>query len=402
MKPKSPTTRSSRNLLLSVAVTALVSAGCKPKQSAAPPAAPTVEVVAVQQKDVPIIREWVGTLEGEVGATISAQVSGYLISRNYREGSVVTNGQVLFRIDPAPFEATLARAKADRESAQAHKGKTALDVKRYTPLARDQAISQQELDDAIQADKAADGQVLSAEASVKEAALNLGFTTIRAPVNGVAGLASVTQAQIGNLVGPATGPLTTVAKIDPMRVYFSVSQQMMLDVQQRRLDAGQKLRTGEGPPLEVILASGQVYPEKGQIRFADGQVDVKTGTIRVVGEFPNSKQLLVPGMFTRVRAQLGVETNALVVPQRAVTELQGSHLVALVGAENRVRIQPVTVGERLGSQWVISGNIKAGDRVIAEGIQKARNGVEVNPVPYFEKTAAAPATPAANFEPRKP
>jgi len=368
---------------------AVLLAGCKPKHEAVTPPPPTVEVSVIESKDVPIFRDWVGTLEGEVGASISAQVSGYLTSRNYREGSMVTNGQVLFHIDPAPFEATLARMRADLIAAQAHKGKTAQDVARYTPLARESAISQQELDDAIQSDKAAAGQVASAQAAVLQAELNLGFTTIRAPVDGVAGLASA-QAQIGNLVGPATGQLTTVAKINPMRVYFSVSQQIMMEVQERRLAAGEQLRTGEGPPLEVILASGTVYPEKGRIRFADSQVDVKTGTIRVVGEFPNPRLLLVPGMFTRVRAQLGTETNALVVPQRAVTELQGRYLVAVVGGDNKVAIRPVTVGERVGPQWVISGGVKAGDRIIAEGVQKIRDGAEVKPVPFTEKLAAAP------------
>ena len=364
--------------------------GCKEKAKVGPPPAPpTVEVVAVEQKDVPIYRDWVGTLEGEVNATISAQVTGYLISRNYQEGSVVTNGQVLFQIDPAPFQATLDRAKAQLVEAEAHKGKTALDVKRYTPLAKLEAISQQELDDAIQADKEAAGQVASAQAAVEQAALNLGFTTIRAPVDGVAGLASLSQAQIGNLVGPGSGTLTTVSKLNPIRAYFSVSQQLMIEVNQRRLAAGEQLRSGQGgPALELVLASGEVYPIKGQIRFADNQVDVKTGTIRVVGEFANPQQLLVPGLFVRVQALLSVETNALVVPQRAVTDLQGRYLVAIVGADNKVSIRPVTVGERVGQQWVIQGPVKAGDRVVAEGIQKVKDDAPVTPVPFAEKSVA--------------
>jgi membrane fusion protein (multidrug efflux system) len=359
--------------------------GCKKKEEARTAGPPEVEVITVAQKDVPIYREWVGTLEGEVNATISAQVTGYLVARNYREGSVVTNGQVLFQIEPAPFQAALAKAKAQLEEALAHKGKTALDVQRYTPLAAVEAISKQELDDAIQADKAAAGQVDSARAAVQESELNLGFTTIRSPVDGVAGLA---QAQIGNLVGVSSGPLTTVSKIDPIRVYFSVSQQLMIEVQERRLAAGEPLRTGEGPPLEVVLASGMAYPQKGRIRFADNQVDVKTGTIRVVGEFPNPQQLLVPGMFTRVRGQLGTETNALMVPQRAVTDMQGRYLVALVGGDNKVSIRPVTATERVGQEWVIQGNVKAGDRVVAEGIQKVREGAEVKPVPFVDKAAS--------------
>ena len=374
-------------LFLFVVLPLLFAVGCK-KPTPPPPPPPEVEVITVVEKNVPIYREWVGTLEGEVNATISAQVSGYLLSRNYREGSIVTNEQVLFQIDPRPFEATLARARAQLVEAEARKGKTALDVQRYTPLAKLEAISQQELDDAIQQDKAAQGQVDSARAAVQEAELNLGFTTIRAPFDGLAGLASA-AAQIGNLIGPSSGALTTMSKDDPMRVYFSASQQQMIEVQERRLAAGEKLRTGEGPPLDLVLANGLAYPDPGRIRFANNQVDVKTGTIRVVGEFPNPQRLLVPGMFTRVRAMMGVETNALLVPQRAVTEMQGRSLIAIVGADNKVSIQPVTAGERVGSDWVIQGNVKAGDRVVAEGVQKVRDGVEVKPVPFVEKAAAA-------------
>lgn len=375
----------------------LLGAGCKPKTPAAAPPPPEVQVVKVLATNVPIYRDWVGTLDSEVNATISAQVSGYLLTRNYREGSVVTNGQVLFQIDPAPFEATLARAQAQLVEAQAHKEKTALDVQRYTPLAKVQAISQQELDDAIQADKAAAGQVESAKAGVLQAQINLGFTTIRSPVTGVAGLASLTEAQVGNLVGPSTGPLTTVTKTDPIRVYFSVSQQFMIQMQQRDLAEGRAPRAGSDPEdrarLELLLASGENYGHPGVVLFGNNQVDVKTGTIRVVGEFPNPQSLLVPGMFTRVRALIGVETNALVVPQRAVTDVQGRSLVAVVETGDKVRIFPVETGERTGSRWVIRGRspgeIKAGDLVVAEGIQKVRDGATVKPVPFVVTNAPA-------------
>lgn len=361
---------------------------CKKKEEAAP-APPSVEVVTVQQQDVPIFREWVGTLEGEVNATISAQVTGYLVKRAYQEGSIVTNGQVLFQIDKGPFEATLSQAKAQLDEAKARKGKTELDVKRYTPLAATQAISQQELDNAIQSDKAAAAQVESTKASVQQAELNLAFTTIRSPVDGLAGLA---QAQIGNLIGPSSGPLTTVTKAEPIRVNFSVSQQLMIEMQERTLAEGQKLRDTEhyhGPELELILASGAVYPRKGQVRFADNQVDIRTGTIRVVGEFPNPQGELVPGMFTRVRALLDTEKNALLVPQRSVTDMQGRSLVAVVGPDNKVNIRPVTAGERVGPLWVIKGNVKPGERVVAEGIQKVREGMVVTPVKAQPSEAAA-------------
>lgn len=362
--------------------------GCKGKEQARPATPPKVEVVAIGQTNVPIYREWVGTTAGDVNATISAQVVGYLVAREYQEGSIVTNGQVLFQIDKAPFEATLAKAKAQLDEAKARKGKTELDVKRYTPLAATEAISKQELDDAIQADHAADAQVESAQAAVQTAELNLNFTTVRSPIDGIAGLA---QAQIGNLVSPTSGPLTTVTKSNPIRVHFSVAQQLMIQMEERTLAESRALRdfsSYHGPELELILATGAVYPYKGKIKFADNQVDVRTGTIRVVGEFPNQQELLVPGMFARVRALIDTETNALVVPQRAITDMQGRSLIAVVGEDNKVSIRPVTTGERFGSSWVITGKVKAGDRVVAEGIQKVSEGAVVTPVPLQVTEAA--------------
>lgn len=375
-------------------------AGCKEKQEAPAAAPPEVEVVSVEQKDVPIYREWVGTLEGDVNATISAQVSGYLISRSYAEGSVVTNGQGPFQIEPAPFKAALDKAKAQLDQAIAQRDKYALDVQRYRPLAATEAISQQELDDATQNEKTAQAQVEGDQAAVEQAVLNFGFTTIRSPLDGLAGLAN---AQVGNLIGPSTGQLTTVTKVEPIRVYFSVSQQLMTQMQERRLAEGKSTtRSGEGPELELVLASGSVYPLKGRLRFANNQVNVRTGTITVVGEFPNPQRLLVPGMFVRVRALLDTEKNALLVPQRAVTDMQGRYLIAVVDAENKVSIRPVSAGERVGQEWVIAGNVKPGDRVVAEGIQKVREGMVVNPVPFVERTISAVAAPATKPEEKKP
>jgi membrane fusion protein (multidrug efflux system) len=369
--------------------------GCK-KAEAPPPTPPTVEVVAVDQKDVPIYHEVVGTLEGDINATISAQVTGYLQNRLYAEGSHVTNGQVLFQIDPAPFQADLEQAKAKVSQAQAAEEKFALSVKRYTPLAANQSISQQELDDAVQNEKAAAANVEAGRAAVTQAQLNLGFATIRSPADGVAGLASA-QAQVGNLVGPSTGPLTTVTTIDPIRVYFSVSQRLMTEIQQRMLEEGKPLNANEGPSLELTLATGSVYPLKGKIRFKNNQVDIRTGTVRVVGEFSNPNSLLVPGMFVSVRALLKTQKDALLVPQRALTEMQGRYLVAVVGADNKVSVRPVTTGERVGSDWVIMGDVKRGDKVVAEGVQKVRDGVVVNPVPFVEKPAA-PGAAASDGE----
>ena len=387
--------------ILAALLAAAAFCGCKPKQETQPAAPPQVEVVAVQQQDVPIYRDWVGTLDGDVNATISAQVSGYLLTRNYREGSIVTNGQVLFQIDPASFQAALDKAKAQLTQAQAQKEKYALDVKRYTPLAETQAISRQELEDAIQNEKTAQGQVEAAQAAVEQASLNLGFTTIKSPINGIAGLA---KAQVGDLIGPASGQLTTVTKTEPTRVYFSVSQQLVTQMQEQRLkEGGESLRKShEGPELELMLASGTTYPQKGRVRFANNQIDVKTGTVTVVGEFPNPQLLLVPGMFVRVRALLDTQKNALLVPQRAVANMQGRSLIAVVGADNKIGIRPVVTGETSGQLCVITGDIEVGDRVVAEGIQKVRDGAVVNPVPFAEKTASAVPAAAAAAEAKKP
>jgi membrane fusion protein, multidrug efflux system len=351
--------------------------GCSKPQQAGPAVPPDVEVVAVVQTNVPVYREWVGSLAGDVDATISAQVSGYLLRQEYQEGQFVKKGQLLFQIDDRTYQATLDQAMANLV-------KTEQDVQRYTPLAKTQAISQQELDDAIQAN-------LAAEAEADAARLNVQFCKITSPVDGIAGLA---QAQIGNLLGPGSGPLTTVVKVDPIRVYFSVAQDLMTQIQEKMLAAGQILRATngsyQGPPLELVLISGATYPLKGQVKFANNQVDVRTGTIRVCGVFPNPQSLLLPGMFVTVRVRMDIETNALVVPQKAVTDMQGTYLIAIVDSDNKVSIRPVNPGERFGEDWVITGDIKAGDRVVSEGIQKVRDGVTVNPLPLGSLSSNAP------------
>lgn len=338
--------------------------GCRQGGAAPPDAVPEVQVATVEQGDVPIYAESVGTLEAEVNATISAQVGGYLVSRDYTEGSLVTNGQVLFQIDDRTYKAAL-------DQAEAKLGKSEMDVQRYTPLAKTQAISQQELDDAIQAN-------LANQAAVDSARLNYEFCTIRSPINGKAGLA---QAQVGDLVGPGTGPLTTVTTIDPIRVYFSVDQQLMIKLLEGRDQAQRSGQTNFNVSLELTLANGKVYPLKGRYRFSNNQVNAYTGTIRAVGEFPNPDQLLVPGMFVRVRAQIGVNKGALLVPQKAVADFQGRQLIAVVGADKKISIRPVTTGTQVGELCVVTGKLQAGDQIVVEGIQKIRDGMEVNPVP---------------------
>jgi membrane fusion protein (multidrug efflux system) len=348
-----------------------LASGCK-KSEAQPSAAPTVQVVEVAQQDVPIYREWVGSTAADVNANINAQVTGYLLKRGYEEGKLVKKGDLLFQIDDRTYKAAYDRAAA-------RVTKTDEDVQRYTPLAKKQAISQQELDDAIQDN-------LAARAAAEQARLDYEFCKITAPVDGIAGLA---RAQTGDLVGPNSGPLTTVTTIDPMRVYFSVSQRFMTEYQEARLAEGKPLRSeDEGPDLELILSTGSAYPHRGKVKYANNQIDVATGTVRLAGEFPNPDSLLVAGMFVRVKAQMGVEKNALLVPQKAVTEMQGRYLVAAVGSDHKVSIKPVQPGEWFGDKWVIKGELKAGDLVVAEGVQKVRDGADVNPVPAGKSAGA--------------
>lgn len=356
----------------------VIAAGCeekKPAPTAAPP--PEVEVVQVIQQDVPVYSEWIGTTDGLVNAKIRAQVSGYLLKQTYKEGATVKKGDLLFEIDPRPFKAALDQALAQLAIAKARFGKTELDVKRYTPLAKESAISQQELDDAIQANLAAKAGVQSAEAAVEQARLNLDFTRIVSPIDGIAGTAIV---QIGDLVGPAsTNELTTVSTVNPIKVNFPISEREYLEAVQGKAHTGRRQSTAADMPLELILADGKVFPQPGKFSFADRQVDVKTGTIRVAALFPNPGDILRPGQFARVRAVTETRQNALLVPQRSVTELQGSFQVAVVGPDNKVSIRNVKAGERIGSLWVIDEGLEAGERVVVEGVQKVREGQVVSP-----------------------
>ena len=356
--------------ILVCAVAAGLCGGCHKAEEhpTAPP--PEVLVAPVLQQDVPVRREWIGSLDGYVNAKIRAQVSGYLQRQAYREGARVRKGELLFEIDPRPFQAAL-------DQAQARLGKTELDVKRLTPLAREEAVSRQELDDAVQAN-------LANKAAAEATRLNLGFTKIASPLDGIAGIAT---AQIGDLVGPASGDLTTVSTLDPIKAYFTLSEQEYLTCPTCYADEsgpGSNEATWE---LELVLANGSLYPHKGKLFITDRQVDVRTGTIRLAGLFPNPGDVLRPGQFARVRAVTQTLKGALLVPQRAVAELQGTYQVVVVGADNKAIIRPVTVGERVGGLWVISSGVKAGESVVVEGIQKARQGVSVSPKPY-----AAPAS----------
>lgn len=352
-------------------------AACKDEATSRPaPTPPEVRVVQVSQEDVPLYGEWVGTTDGQVNATIQARVSGYLVTRDFDEGAVVRKGDLLFEIDPRPFQAALAEAKGQLSRAQAQLAKTELDVTRDRPLAKAKAISQKELDDSIQAHAAAKGSVVSARATVEQAQLNLSFTRIEAPIGGVTGIA---KAQIGDLVGPQSGALTSISTVDPIRVYFPISEQEYLKAADKVQAKYKALTRSHDDELELILADGTVYQHKGNYLLVDRQVDVKTGTIRVAAQFPNPGNLLRPGLFARVRAPIQTKKGALLVPQRAVTELQGNYQIAVVGPDNQVEIRTVTVGERIGSQWVINQGVKPGEQVIVEGFQKVKAGMTVSP-----------------------
>src|SRR5436190_15425417 len=375
-----PPTKTEIHIL--AAVTALLwLAACKGKPPATAPRPPLVEVATVTQADVPLYHEWIGVLDGLVNAHIRAQVAGYLMTQNYREGDPIKKGDLLFEIDRRPFQAALDQAKAQLAQTEARRGKTALDVKRYAPLVKDKAISQEEYDDAVQANLEAQAAVVSARAQVEQASLNLGFTRIISPIDGIA---SIANGQIGALVGPGTGALTTVSTVDPIKVYYNVTEQAYINF--TKLFATERDRYERLGKLEIelTLADGAAYPLKGRIYAADRQISPSTGALRVAALFPNPNNALRPGEFGRVRVKFDVASGALLVPQRAVTELQGSYQVALVETDNKIHIQPVRVGERSGPLWIIQEGVHPGQLIVVEGIQKVKEGATVTPKPFVE------------------
>ncbi len=422
-----------------------VSRSNKPAEAAPRPI--DVQVVKVERKDVPIYNEWIGSTEGITNADIKPQVSGYLLRQDYKEGSFVKKGQLLFEIDPRPFQAALdqaqgqlaqflgqleqvssqvkqaeaqvaqsnsqiLQAQAQLAQAQANQIKTQLDVNKYAPLLEQKAVTQQDYDNAAQANavsraqvkaaeagvdtaraqlraanaqvitakatvKATEGQIENAKAGVRTAELNLSFTRIISPIDGIAGLA---QAQVGNLVNTQSAALTTVSTVDPIKIYFTLSEQQYLYFNKAGLINARSGASVAQIELELI----PTFPQKGNFYFADRQVDEKTGAIRMAGLFPNPENVLRPGQYGRVRAVTATKNDALLVPQRAVTELQGTYQVAVVGRDNKVEIRTVKVGDRADSNWIIEDGLKAGESVIVEGLQKVRPGAVVNPKPFVK------------------
>lgn len=426
----------------------------KGKETPPPARLPEVAVIGVEQKNVPIYSEWIGTTDGMVNADIKAQVAGYLLGQDYQEGSFVQKGQLLFEIDPRPFQAALdqasgqvaqfegqlaqansqimqaqaqvaqagsqlLQAQAHLAQAQANQVRTQLDADRYTQLVNNGVVSRQEYDYAVQANavaiaqvkaaeaavetanagrRAADaqvgtaraaittvkGQIENAQAAVRAAELNLGFTRITSPIDGIVGVA---KAQVGDLVNAQSAPLTTISTVDPIKVYFTLSEQEYLNFTKRNLITAERGGSVAHIELELLLADGTTYPQKGSFYLTDRQVDQKTGAIRLAGLFPNPGNVLRPGQYGRVRAVTETRTAALLVPQRAVTELQGSYQVAVVGGDNKVEIRAVKVSNRIGEMWIIEDGLRSGERVVAEGTQKIRPDAVVNPIPFATPSA---------------
>jgi RND family efflux transporter MFP subunit len=400
------------------------SVSCTPKTSGSTAPPPIeVQVVEVQQKDVPIYQEWIGTLDGLVNADIKAQVSGYLIQQAYTEGTFVSKGQLLFQIDPRSFQAALDQsrgqlaqsqgqleqtrsqlllAEAQVAVAEANQRRTQLDVERYTPLAQQQAVTQQDLDNATQNNLAAKAQlqaaraqvetikaqinaaqaaIQTATAAVETAQINLGFTRITSPIDGIPGIA---QLQVGALVSPASGTITTVSTLDPIKVYFTASEQEYIDFARRFPTAELRQADLRQIEFELILADGETYPHKGRFSFADRQVDVRTGAIKVAALFPNPGNSLRPGLYGRVRASIRSRERALLVPQRAVIDLQGTRQIAVVDKDDTVKIRAVKLAETIGTDWIIDEGLSPGERVVVEGVQKVRQGTRVSPKPYVQ------------------
>jgi membrane fusion protein (multidrug efflux system) len=375
---------------------ALLLTGCGEKKAAAP-AAPAVEVANVAVKDVPIVREWVGTTDGLVNGKINAQVQGYLIKQNYKEGSEVKKGQVLFEIDPRPFQAALEQAKGQLAIADGQLYTAKANLEKIRPLAAVNAVSKKDLDDAIGREASAKAAVQAAKAAVRKAEIDLSFTKITSPINGIAG---ISKAQLGDLVGSPGGPeLTTVSTVDPIKVFVPLSEQEYMRFR-REAEASGKSESKEDN-LDLILADGRVFAHKGRVYFADRQVDERTGTIKVATLFPNPGNILRPGQFAKIRALIETQKGALLVPQRAVNELQGRFQVAVVGPDNQVDLRWVKVGERADSLWVIDEGLKPGESVIVEGIQKVKAGMPVVPKPFQEAPpAGSGSTPTAEKQPR--
>jgi RND family efflux transporter MFP subunit len=359
----------------------LVLAGCETKEARPEAGPPEVNVIDVVQRDVPIYQEWVAQLNGPTNAEITPKVQGYLLTQNYENGYFVKKGQLLYTIDPRPFEAQLDQAKAEVAVANANVSRTQADVERDTPLAAQNAIPKKQLDNDVANLASWKAQLEAKQAQTQQADLNLAWTKVYSPVDGIAG---VSTSQIGDLVGTTT-KMTTVSQMNPIWAYFNISESTFLDVAPRinRIIRGDgNLKSANLPPVEFIQANGEPYPVRGQFIYVNRQIGTQTGTIQLAAQFPNEGATLRPGGYGRVRVQTGMDKNALLIPQAAVIEVQSMYQVVVVTPDNKASFRPVKVGERVGPNWVISEGLKPGEKVIVEGFMKVREGVPVSPKPY--------------------
>jgi membrane fusion protein (multidrug efflux system) len=373
--------------IVSFIVSGLFLAGCGEKKQAEAPAPPDVDFVVATQLDVPIYQEWISQLSGVSNADITPKVQGYVLKQNYKDGYFVRKDDMLFELDGRPFKAALDAAKAQRELTEANLARAQNDVIRDTPLAAQDAIPQKQLDNDIANVKALTAAVEAAKAQVEQAELNLAWTVVRSPIDGIAGKAN---SQIGELVGMTT-KMTTVSQVNPMRAYFSISETAFLKIAPNvaKLIMGNGSQSAlVGPSIEFLQSNGEPYPEKGHLVLVNREVSTQTGTIQLAGEFENKGAVLRPGGFGRVRIQTGMHKGVVLVPQRAILEVQSTYQAVVVGPDNKASFRPVKVGEQVGNQWIITEGVKPGERVVTQGFMKVKEGMVVNPKPFVETAAA--------------
>ncbi len=384
----------SQVLKVACGMAAVVCTSCQKPKNVPPPIA--VEVAVVAKEDIPVEHEWVGTIEGLVDATIRAQVQGYLVSKNYREGDPVRKGQLLFTIDSRPFQAALDQAQGVLSQTQAQHYIALANLDRIRPLVEEKAISRQDFDNAVGTERSTLAAIVAAQAAVNKANLDIGFTKITSPIDGVAGFAI---AQIGDLVGPAQGgELTVVSKIDTVKVSYAVSEQFYLSFMKSMQSPGKDADAGQSMKHALILADGSRYPYEGKLYAVDRQVEARTGTLQMEATFPNPGNLLRPGQFVRVIVTTGIRKNALLVPQRAVIELQGMYQVAVVRPDRRIELRQVKLGEQRGDRWIVDEGLEPDETVVVQGVQKVREGSPVSPMPY-EVPPAPNRPPGADTAP---
>jgi len=359
----------------------LICTGCSSNAEKPVPPPPGVTVISVVQKDVPVRQEWVGTMAGNVDADIRPKVEGFLLSRLYAEGSYVDKGSRMFQLDSRQGQAAVEQAQGHLERARAALGQAQIDVRRFTPLVAQKAVSQAELDKALSSETAGKAEVNAAQAELDNAKLNLAWTTVTAPISGIAGISKV---QIGDLMTPTT-VMTTISSVNPIYVDFSIAEQDYIRF------VREKRGRSAGQDLELILGDGTVFPRRGHALFVNREVDSRTGTIQVRGGFPNPGNVLRPGQYARIRAVSELRKGALLIPQQAVSELQGVYQVGVVAPDNKVTIKAVTLGPQFGDMWVVESGLQAGEKVVVDGLQRIKTGMTVAPTPFKDTQAAAPA-----------